>query len=224
MKNKIWIVIPAYNEEKKIGEVVRKLKKTGFNVIVVDDGSKDKTGKIARKNGARVYTHIINRGLGGALNTGISATIMNNADVIITCDADGQHSIEDIKKIAEEIEKGNADVVIGSRLVDSNGMPLSRKIGNLGLNVITWILFGAYFSDTQSGLRAFSRAAAEKIKIKTNRMEVSSEIINEIKRNKLKLKEVPIKAIYTDYSLKKGQKNINGIRIVYKLLIKRLMK
>jgi len=221
---KIWIVIPAFNEEKKIGRVIKNLKKDNFkNIIVVDDGSQDKTGNIARKCGAKVYTHIINRGLGGALNTGITAALINHAKIVATCDADGQHDTADIKRAIKVLKEKNLDVVIGSRLINSRGMPLSRKIINFGANIITYLLFRVYVSDTQSGLRVFTKEAAEKIKIKTNRMEVSSEIVNEIGRNKLKFEEIPIKAIYTEYSMRKGQSNSNAFRIFYKLIMRRIM-
>ena len=223
--NKTYLVIPAYNEEKKIGGVIDNLKKHKLkNLIVVDDGSKDNTGKIAKQHGARVYTHVINRGLGGALSTGIEAAIIGGAEIIVTCDADGQHDVADIKKAIEVLKKKKLDVVIGSRLINSKGMPISRKIINFGANITTYLLFGIYVSDTQSGLRVFTREAAKKIKIKTNRMEVSSEIINEIGRNKLKFEEIPIKAIYTDYSLGKGQKGSNAFRIIYKLVMRKIMR
>lgn len=224
MNKRVFIVIPAYNEEKKIGKVISNLKKEGFyDIIVINDGSKDRTAEVASNSGARVYSHIINRGLGGALNTGISAAVMNGAEIIATCDADGQHDSKNVKRAIEFIDKKSCDVVIGSRLINSKGMPFVRKVGNWGLNVITYLLFGVYCTDTQSGLRVFSKAAAEKIEIKTNRMEVSSEIIKEIGRNKLKLKEIPIKVIYSDYSLKKGQKNINAFNIIYKLIMRKIM-
>lgn len=224
-KLKVWVVIPAYNEGGKIGKVIDNLKKEGLhNIIVVDDGSIDKTPDIAKKHKAKVYSHIINRGLGGALNTGIAAALINKADVIATCDADGQHDAKDVKRAIEYLKEEKTEVVIGSRLLNPEGMPFLRRMGNRGLNIITYILFGVYCTDTQSGLRVFSRKAAKKINIKTNKMEVSSEIIEEIGRNKLKLKEIPIKAIYSNYSLRKGQRNINAFKIIYKLILRRMMR
>jgi len=226
MKNEatVWIVIPAYNEEKTIGQVIRGLKKQYLkNIIVVNDGSHDETAKIAERAGAKVYTHIINRGLGGALGTGIAAALRNNAEIIATCDADGQHNPSDVKRAIDFLRENSLDVVIGSRLINSEGMPVSRRFGNRAFNLVTFLLFGLYSTDTQSGLRVFSRKAAEKISIKTNKMEVSSEIIKEISRNNLKLGEIPIKAIYTDYSLQKGQKSLNGFNILYKLILRRVM-
>ena len=225
MKKNTWIVIPAYNEEKVIGGVIDNLKKRGLkNIIVVDDGSSDNTSKIAKKHGAKAYSHVINRGLGGALNTGITAALLSGADIIATCDADGQHDPKDVKRAIKTLVDEGYDAVMGSRMINSKGMSLSRKILNNGANFLTYLLFGIYVTDTQGGLRVFSRSAAEKIKIKTNRMEVSSEIIKEIGRNKLRFKEIPIKAIYTDYSLMKGQKNANAFRIIYKLILSRIMR
>jgi len=223
--SKIWIVIPAYNEEKVIGKVIDSLKKEGFqNILVVNDCSTDKTKEVVKNKKVKIYNHIINRGLGGALNTGISAALKNGAKIIATCDADGQHDPKDVKRTVEFLQKENLDVVIGSRLIDSKGMPFSRKAINSGASFLTKALFGVYSTDTQSGLRVFSRSAAEKINIRTNKMEVSSEIIKEIGRNKLKFKEIPIKAIYTDYSLEKGQTGGNAINIAYKLLLRRIMR
>ena len=226
MGEKVYIVIPAYNEAKSIGKVLRKLKRSGYHkIIVVDDGSKDRTSAISNKQRVIVLKHIINRGLGGALGTGIKAAVEENADVIVTFDSDGQHSVSDIKKVTTPILNGEADVVIGSRIINKKEhMPVYKKVGNFGLNMITFILYGVYCSDTQSGLRAFSKEAAQKLEIKSNGYEVSSEIIKEVGKNKFKLKEIPIKTIYTDYSIKRGTNLISGIRILIKLSIDKFFR
>lgn len=220
----VWIVIPAFNEEKTITRVIKGLKLNGWqNIIVVNDGSVDRTAMLAKKQGVIVLNHLINRGLGAALNTGIHAALKFGADIIVTFDADLQHRPEDVERLINPILNNKADVVIGSRFLnkqDLKDMPLAKRIGNMGLTIITFLLFGAITTDSQSGLRAFSRKAAEKIEIKTNRMEVSSEIIAEITRKKLKKLEIPIKAIY----LRKGQSVLDGFKILGKLLLKRLME
>ncbi len=223
-KQKVGIVIPAYNEAKAIGKVLDALKEAHYeNVIVVDDGSKDDTPEIVKQAGVRVVRHGLNRGLGGALGTGLQAAIHMGYEAIITFDADGQHDVADIERVATPLLAGKADVVIGSRLKSRKGMPWYRVWMNWGGNVATYALFGVWCSDTQSGLRGFSLEAARKIQIRTNRMEVSSEIIREIGRRELKMKEVPIKAIYTDYSLSKGQSLFTGIKTFFKLILHRLM-
>ncbi len=222
---KTAIVVPAYNEEKTIGRVLRNLKKQGFSdIYVVDDGSRDRTYQIASENSVNVLRHPVNRGLGGALGTGIAAALSDGADIIVTFDADGQHDANQVKRIISPILKNDADVVIGSRLIKPKGMPWVRRIGNWGFNYITYFLFGVWTTDSQSGFRAFSRKAAKRIKIVTNRMEVSSEIIKEIGRKRLTLKEIPIRAIYTDYSLKHGQTHMNGFRILGKLIMNKFMR
>lgn len=219
---KLVVIIPAYNEEKTIAKTISNLRKENYkDIIVIDDGSKDKTYDIAKKENVLVYKHIINRGLGGALTTGIEAALREKADIIVTFDADLQHNPKDIKKLVEALKEGY-DVAIGNRI--AKGMPFTRRIGNRGLDIVTFLIFGTYISDTQSGLRAFTRKAAEKLDLKTNRMEISSEIIKEIGRNNLRVKNIPIEPIYTEYSMSKGQSWHNAFNIIYKLILRRVMK
>jgi len=219
------VVIPAYNEERTIIEVIRGLKQHGFvTLIVVDDGSSDRTGELAGQQGVILLTHILNRGLGGALGTGINAALRLGAEAIVTFDADGQHDPDDIARLLEPIAKGEADVVIGSRMLDSTGMPYPRRLANWTANVVTYLLFRGWTTDSQSGLRAFSSEAAARMQIMTSGMEVSSEIIAETVRNRLKWKEVPVKAIYTEYSLSKGQSFTVGLGTLMKLILARVQR
>ncbi|BAA30697.1 313aa long hypothetical protein [Pyrococcus horikoshii OT3] len=219
---KTYIVMPAYNEEKTIGSVLDSLLKVfkPNNIIVVDDGSKDKTREIAKSKGVHVISHIINRGLGGALGTGIYYALMRGAEIIVTFDADGQHLLEDALKVIKPVVEGRADLAIGSRFKGDIGqMPLVKRIGNIVLNTITAVFAMRYVTDSQSGLRAFSRACASKIKITCDGYAVSSEIIVEASRGKCKIVEVPIKAVYTEYSMKKGTNVMEGIKIAINLLL-----
>ncbi len=221
-KKEAFIVVPAYNEEKYIGIVIDELKKEGYkNIIVVSDGSKDRTDEIAKKKKVILLRHLINRGLGATLKTGITAALMLGAKYIVTFDGDHQHYAEDIEKLLKPLIDGKAEVVIGSRFISEEGKrntPLKYRIGNFGLNIISWLLFGIYCTDTQSGLRAFNRAAAKKINITKRKMAVSSEIIAEIKRKKLRMVEVPINVRYPH----QRQGIVSGIRIIYRLILKRL--
>ena len=224
---KLAILIPAYNEEKTIGNVIKTLPKTlpgidRIDVVVVNDGSADNTAQIAKESGATVISHWFNRGLGGALGTGFEYIRKHDFDLLITFDADGQHNPNDIAPVIKPIVDEKADVCIGSRFIGNLGsMPWYRRIGIFGLNVITYLLFWSWTTDSQSGLRAFGRKAINKIEIKTNKMEVSSEFFYEIQAKNLKLTEVPIQSIYTEYSMSKGQKNINAINILLKLIYRR---
>ena len=228
MKDDIYIVIPAYNEEKLIKSTLKKLKDEGYNnIIVVDDGSSDKTHDITKEEGVIVCKHIINRGLGGALGTGISCALLYNPKVIITFDADGQHDPKDIEKVAKPILEDGYDVVIGSRLMDKEevkNMPIIKRVGNWGLNFLTYLMGGHFITDSQSGLRGFSYNSAKIIaeQLKSNRYEISSEFVVLIKRNKLKFKEVPIKTIYTEYSMARGTNIITGFKILMKLIFHKL--
>lgn len=243
---KLSIVIPGHNESRTIAQVLDGLLRLDLpnlqkEIIVVDDGSSDETAAVARSavsspavslsnppNPSKeraacetiiVVTHLLNRGLGGALGTGIEAALRRNADLIVTFDADGQHAPADIPKVIGPILANQADAVIGSRMLGGDGMPWHRRIANHLANLFTWILFGFRTTDSQSGLRAFSRFAAERIRIASNNYEVSSEICGEIGRQHLRLTEVPIRPIYTDYSLSKGQGFLTGIRTLLRMLL-----
>ncbi|MBI5680821.1 MAG: glycosyltransferase family 2 protein [Methanobacterium sp.] len=227
LQSNIYVVIPAYNENKTIKRVIENLKDKRLNIIIVDDGSTDKTYKIAKNaiNGtynSYIYRHIINRGLGAALKTGIDVALSKNADIIVTFDADDQHDVEDIFHVSKPIIDGAADIVIGKRNFEE--MPLSKKLGNQVMNIITRIFYGIHVNDSQSGLRAFNRKAAEVLDIHSRGYGVSSEIIGEIKKYNLKLEEINIKTIYTDYSMSKGTNLKVGLKILFKLIINAIKK
>lgn len=220
---KLAIVVPAYNEEPLIGSVLQHLSRTiedvsSVEVIVVDDGSTDRTATVAREHGAVVLEHLVNRGLGAALGTGLTYAKDHGFDVAVTIDADGQHDPGDFPRVVQPILERRADVVIGTRLKNPDGMPLVRRFGIWLFNVITYALFGVWTSDSQSGLRAFSRRALEQMVLNFEGMEVSSGFFSEIGRLRLRVSEVPIRPIYTDYSLAKGQRPSNGVSILVRLL------
>lgn len=222
---KLLIILPAYNEEEKIGDVLKNLPQkikgiAKIEKVVIDDGSTDNTFKISKKSKATVLKHSINRGLGGAIGTGFEYARNIKADIVVTFDSDGQHRPQDIAPLIKPILEKKADVVIGSRFLKMSKIPPDRIIINILSNIATFFLFGTYTSDSQSGLRAFNNKAIEKIEIKTQKMEVSSEIFKEIRRNNLKFIEIPIQAIYTEYSRRKGQKNSNALPIFYKLFLR----
>ncbi|MBD3355004.1 glycosyltransferase [Candidatus Woesearchaeota archaeon] len=222
---KKFIVIPAYNEEKVIKRVISDLKEHNYeNIIVVDDCSKDNTSKIALKQGAVVLNHIVNRGQGAAIKTGIDYSLKKDADIIITFDADGQHRAEDIESLIKPIKKGEADICLGSRFLDNrSNVPLYKKVVlKCGIYVIR-AMYGIKLTDVHNGLRAMNRKAAKKIEIKSNRMEHASEILEEIKKKKLRYKEIPVVIRYTDYSKKKGQSSWNALKIFLKMMIKKIV-
>jgi glycosyltransferase involved in cell wall biosynthesis len=218
----IWVIIPAYNEENIIGDVLKELFIRGLKLVIIDDGSTDRTYEIARAivkdNPGRgyLYHHPINRGLGATLKTGIEACLAKGADIMVTFDADGQHNPDDILPVSQPIIEGQADVVIGVR--DFDDMPRVKKISNQLMNIITWIFYGAHVQDSQSGLRAFNRKAAIALDVVSREYGISSEIIREIKHKELRMEEVPIETIYTEYALAKGTNLKVGIKILVKMI------
>ncbi|TAH32928.1 glycosyltransferase family 2 protein [Candidatus Saccharibacteria bacterium] len=227
---KVCIVIPAYNEGSVIRSVVSDITKKlqnedlQFEVVVIDDGSRDNTADEARKGGATVIRHILNSGAGAATATGLSYAHQNNFDIAATMDADGQHSSADVVKGIKTIEEKGADLLIGSRLINSKGMSRVKVLGNRGLSFITYILFGIDVTDSQSGLRIFSQKALSGLRWKTSGYEFCSEMLWRAKQLGLKVDEYSIEAIYTDYSKGKGQNNWNAIIIIKSLLRRRIVE
>jgi len=221
MNKKIFIVVPVYNEGAVLRDVVRGIKNAGFeNIIIIDDGSDDKTPEIQKEN-VFYIRHVLNRGKGAATKTGFEAAKILGADVVVTIDGDGQHYVEDIPKLTKPILEDKFDVVLGMRDFRSKEVPLLKKAYNFVGNFFTWLFYGLWVSDSQSGFRAYSRRALGVIDTKTDRYEYDSEVIREIKKHGLKFKEVPIKVRYTAYSKSKKSKQgfLNGIKTLIKMII-----
>lgn len=224
MKELTYIVIAAYNEEKSLPKVVKSLIKAGYNnIIAVDDGSADNTYIAGLQAGAIMLKHSVNRGQGAALKTGIDYALLAGAEIIVTFDADGQHRIEDLPSMILPVAKGYVDITLGSRFLRKTKVPLLRKILLKGSIMIIWIFYGIKMTDAHNGFRAMSRKAAKKIDITCDRMAHASEIVEEIHKKKLKYKEIPIKIIYTDETLKKGHGSYFGaVKILKDMISKRL--
>jgi len=216
---KTCIVIPAYIEESTIKDIVKRSKQYGY-VIVVDDGSTDSTYKNA-KSADLLLKHIVNMGKGLALKTGTEASLDNGADIIVTIDADGQHSPDDIPKLINTLKKEKLDIIIGSRPADKN-MPLVLKIGNKFLYVAFKLLFHANIEDTQSGFRVFKTNIYKKIEWESTGYAVETEMLVNLNKYNIKYKEIPIK---TKYSSKyKGTTVIDGLKIFLNMLYWRISK
>jgi len=228
MKNKpkIYIVIPAYNEENSISGVIKDLKKHNYhNIIIVDDGSTDNTLKVARQTGVIVIKHPINLGQGAALRTGMDLALELGVDIIVTFDADGQHMAKDINKLIKPVISKEVDIALGSRFMDhsSNTPWLKKVLLKIGI-ILIFFMYGIMLTDTHNGLKAMNRQAAQKISIESRGMEHASEIIGKIKVNRIKFKEIPVTIRYSEYSIKKGQRIFNSLNIFFKMLTKWFMK
>jgi len=222
-KKNIVVVIAAYNEEKKIRTVVDSVAKYADLIVVVDDGSKDKTSEMVNNKKAVVLRHCINLGQGAALQTGFDYVKQMNPKVVVTYDADGQFLAEEIPSMVKPILEKKVDVVLGSRFLGKtiNMSPVRKYMLKLGI-LFTWVFSEIKLTDTHNGFRALSKKALESIKITQNRMAHASEIIDEIKRNNLSYLEMPVTVKYDDYSKQKGQSNLNSVKIFLELISKEL--
>ena len=228
---RVCVVVPAYNEATVIADVIRSAKKVfakakGFDIdiVVINDGSKDNTSEEALKGGATVIDHVLNSGAGGATLTGLAYARHNSYDIAATMDADGQHAPEDVLNGIKQLDRDDSGLLIGSRLINSEGMSKTKVLGNKGLSFITKLLFGINVTDSQSGLRIYSRNAIENLDWKTTGYEFCSEMIWRARQLNLSIAEYPIEAIYTDYSMSKGQNNWNAINIVKRLFKQRFVE
>jgi len=215
------VIIPAYNEEKKIGRVLRDLFEHGYkNIIVVNDGSKDDTEKIAREEGALVVTHALNRGQGAALQTGDDYAVLTDVHAVVHYDADGQFDANDISRAFSVFHEGKYDAVLGSRFMDKrSSVPFSKKFLILPVaRLINFLLTGVWLTDAHNGFRILSLNALKKIKIQQDRMAHNTEIVRLLKKNNLKFCEYPVKVIYDEY----GQNLFGGIKILTDLIKSKL--
>ncbi len=194
----ITAILPAFNEEVSIGSMVLHVKQHVDHVIVIDDGSKDRTSETARLAGAEVIRHPQNMGKGMALRTGFEHAGKNGCKVVITMDSDGQHDPDDIKKLISPILNGDADIVNGSRYMNGNdkNTPFYRRIGQNILDKATNLNSGLKISDTQSGFRAFARHTLPAFRFKSNGLAIESEMLMDAANAGFRIKEVNIGVRY----------------------------
>ncbi|WP_297437252.1 glycosyltransferase family 2 protein [Thermococcus sp.] len=190
------IIIPAYNEEPAIGSVVALAKKYG-DVLVVDDGSADRTSEVAKRTGAVVIRHPTNRGKGAALKTGFEYALSREYEIVVTLDADGQHNPDEIPLLMEPIIRGEADLVIGSRYLNGSKkeIPVYRRLGLWVLNKSTKVASNVDV-DSQSGFRALNRKALERLDLNSNGYSIETDMIVKASERGIKLMEVPISVRY----------------------------
>ena len=220
-----FVVVPAYNEEACIEAVAREIAAQYPNVVVVDDGSTDGTFAAAKRSVPHLLRHVINRGQGAALQTGIEYALMRGARFVVSFDADGQHRVEDIQALLQPICRGQYDIVLGSRFLGQQAleMPRTRRLTLQLAVVFTRVVSRVRLTDAHNGLRAFSRVAAERIHLKLDGMAHASELIDLIRASGLAFCEVPVQIRYTDYSRRKGQSSRGAIRILIHYLSGRFL-
>jgi glycosyltransferase involved in cell wall biosynthesis len=220
-----FVVIAAYNEGGAIFDVVQELRAVYPNVVVVDDGSSDDTAERAQAAGACVLTHLINRGQGAALQTGISYALMQGAEFVATFDADGQHDVADLAGMLGPIERGEVEICLGSRFLERREkIPFVRRLVLYAAVLFMRVTARARLTDAHNGLRAFSRRAALALDLRLDRMAHASEIVDQIVSSGLPFTEVPVRIRYTEYSLRKGQRSSAALRVAFDYLMGRLIR
>ncbi|MBI2637889.1 MAG: glycosyltransferase, partial [Candidatus Sungbacteria bacterium] len=191
------VLLPAYNEEKRIGRLVREIRNFVSRVVVVDDGSFHATALRAKEAGADVLRREQNGGKGEALRDGIEYVLKNyDCEAILLMDADGQHKAEDINKFLEFWKTKKPDFIIGVRDFSPEKMPFLRRVWNAAISRIVSALTGTRLRDSQCGFRLLSRRAAEKIKLKRRGYFTETEMIFEAAAGGFKAEEVPVETVY----------------------------
>lgn len=245
---KKYIIIPAYNEAHTIHTVVSDILRvygSEYQVVVVNDASTDSTASEARRAGATILHHTINRYQGAALVTGTEYALQHGAEIIAHVDADGQHDIANIEHLCAPIEHGEVDVVLGSRFLDASAdlqdihsaslyMRIRKLLGTaefsitrrlllaLGL-IVNTLITGVMLTDAHNGLRAFSRYAAQRMDISQDGMAHNTEYIQEIRIHKLRYKEIPV-IVHYNVTEKKSQGFFHGMRILSELFIGKFIR
>jgi len=215
MKRPVCCLIPAFNEEKRIAEVVRSVRKHIADVIVVDDGSVDATAERAKGSGAVVIRHGSNEGKGMALRTGFSHVLRQSYSAVITLDGDGQHAPEEVATFLSAFDADAGDIIIGSRLWDRAAIPSYRYIPNQNGIFCISKAAGCRIADTQSGFRLYRREVLERIALSTTGFETETEALIRAGKAGFRIHSVPVSAIYNrDYTT-----NFRPVRDFYRISI-----
>jgi glycosyltransferase involved in cell wall biosynthesis len=220
----VAVVVPAYNEEARVGHVVAGLRQEFGTVVVVDDGSRDRTAELARAAGARVVRHLGNLGQGAALQTGFAYALTDpDMQYVITFDSDGQHRVADAVSLLQVARDTDVDVVLGSRFlsVESHVPRARRAVLRAGI-AFTRATTRLGVTDTHNGLRVLSRRAVEQIDLTLADMAHASQLLGTIARRGLSWTEAPVVIDYADESRRRGQSNVNALNIVFDLALERL--
>jgi len=222
----VAIIIPMYNEEHAIRNVVLELKeKYDYEIIVIDDASSDNSYNEACIEGVYILQHIVNLGQGAAIQTGIEFARTLGIKYIVTFDSDGQHNADDIEPFIKVLREKKADIVLGSRFLGkAENISTFKKYFLKASRVFTFFSTGIWLTDSHNGFKAINIGDFPDFEIKENRMAHASEIIDLIKRLKMKYIEMPCTIRYTTYSVQKGQSMINAVGIVIEYIIGRLTR
>jgi polyprenyl-phospho-N-acetylgalactosaminyl synthase len=217
--SKIWVVIAAFNEGEVISDTVMTLRAVIQNIVVVDDCSTDQTKFVLLQLPVHLVCHPINLGQGAALQTGIDYAIAKGAEYVATFDADGQHDASDLPLMASRLIDSQASIALGSRFLGKTiNLPKSRRVMLKAAVIYTRLTCGLKVSDAHNGFRLMTREFCQAFRFTQNRMAHASEILSFIAAKHTKYIEVPVTIAYTEYSIKKGQRNVNALRVITELI------
>ena len=221
-KNATYVVLPAYNEATRIKPVLEDIARKGYNMVIVNDGSSDNTLEVIKQvkkefpDKIHIFSLMINRGVGIATQTGFEAVLKYNPKYVVSMDSDGQHSADDLDEVIKPLVSGEAQAVIGVRPFED--MPRTRSFANSIMNLLTRIFYGVDVSDSQTGFRAITIDALDKISINATGYLISSEFIREINDNNIPFAEVPIQTIYTPETQAKGTNLTVALKILFQMI------
>jgi glycosyltransferase involved in cell wall biosynthesis len=218
---KCLAIIPAYQESSQIADVVRRTLPFTTEVLVIDDGSQDNTSEQARLAGATIIRHELNLGKGSALSTGLDYATMNGYEIAVTLDGDGQHDPAEIPKLIKALEFG-ADIVVGCRINNPDGMPPDRLLTNLFMSAVIGMIAKKRIRDSQSGFKALKVGKVGRLRMRSSRFDWESELIIEAARRGLRMCEVDIKSIYQNHHRSKIKVFSDTIRFI-KLVLRNIV-
>jgi glycosyltransferase involved in cell wall biosynthesis len=221
-REKVCVIVPFFNEEQVIDNVISELIRENYKVLAVDDGSSDSSYEKIKNLECTIIRHPQNFGQGAALQTGMSFAKLNpNLEFFVTFDSDGQHQVANIESVLNPVLKDEADIIFGTRFQDdlTKFTFLKRIILKLAIKY-TQLSTGVALTDTHNGFRAFNRVSIEKIELNFSGMTHASEFVEKAGESNLRIKEMPVHILYTKYSKRKGQSLWNAINILTDLFLR----
>ncbi len=214
------VLIPAFNEEAAVGAVVKGALKHAGRVLVVDDGSSDRTGETAAAAGAEVIRHPVNRGKGGALRTGLRALAERGSDPVIVIDGDGQHDPGEIPDFLTEARRSGAGIVVGNRMTAAASMPRVRYWTNRVMSAVISRLTGVEIPDSQCGYRLITAGVIKQLSFSTSNYDTESEMLIEAARKGVGISSVPVRSIYSGQAsrIRPGRDTVRFLRLLFRSL------
>jgi polyprenyl-phospho-N-acetylgalactosaminyl synthase len=225
MSPRSLVIVPCYNESEVVRETAERLLRCGHEVVIVDDGSEPAVAASLDGLPVHMIRHEIYLGQGAALQTGMEYALRQGAAFVVHFDADGQHQPEDIPALLQPLLEGTADVVLGSRFLtrgDAACVPALRRLLLRCARLMNALLTGLLLTDAHNGMRSLNRRALESIELVENRMAHATELLQVIRKKRLRWCERPTHVVYTPYSRRKGQGVLNSVNILLDLLLRKL--